>query len=280
MYINTMALNITPVTNHRGREKGSIVYPVYSRRSAGLSVGINLFPDKKNCAFDCPYCEVFPFTSNAEFSMEQMETDIRCAITAANEQNVPVKDICFSGNGEPSLSPAFDEALKLAGGISAELAASAELVVITNGTGLLQPQVFSILQNAANGSLALNIWLKLDAGTSDWYQKMNRTSIPFEKLTSKIKEFTACAPVTIQTMLCAINSETPPVEEAQIWETLVCETAASGNIRKVQIYGKARPAPEDPLASPLPASYLEERAASLRLAFAEKDITTLVEVYL
>jgi len=38
-----MALDITPVTNHRKREKGMIIYPVYSRRSAGLSIGINLF---------------------------------------------------------------------------------------------------------------------------------------------------------------------------------------------------------------------------------------------
>ena len=256
-----MTLNITPVTNHREREKGNIVYPVYSRRSGGLSVGINLFPDKKKCEFDCPYCEVFPFSGNGEFSLEQMETDLRSAITAALEQNVPVMDICFSGNGEPTLSPYFDEALKLAGGIRAETAPSAELVLITNGAGLLQPQIFSALQNAANGHIALNIWLKLDAGTSDWYQKMNRTSISFEKLISKIKDFTSCAPVTIQTMLCAINKEPPSSEEAQAWETIVCNAASGNNIRKVQIYGKARSAPEDPLSSPLPASFLEDRAA-------------------
>lgn len=33
------------------------VYPVISRRSGGLSVGINLNPDKV-CNFDCVYCEV------------------------------------------------------------------------------------------------------------------------------------------------------------------------------------------------------------------------------
>ena len=280
MYINKMPLNITPVTNHREREKGNIVYPVYSRRSGGLSVGINLFPLKKYCTFDCPYCEVFPFSGNAEFSPEQTENDLRSCLAEAHLQNTPVKDICFSGNGEPTLSPVFGEALKLAGKIRAQAAASAELVLITNGTGLLQPHVFSILQSAANGSLTLNIWLKLDAGTSEWYQKINRSNIAFEKLASKIKEFTSCAPVTIQTMLCSINAETPSNEEAAAWETLVCETAANGKIRKVQIYGKVRPAPEDPLASPLPAGYLEDRAASLRRVFAEKSISTPVEVYL
>ena len=33
------------------------VYPVISRRSCGLSIGINLSPDKR-CTFDCVYCSV------------------------------------------------------------------------------------------------------------------------------------------------------------------------------------------------------------------------------
>jgi len=33
------------------------VYPVISRRSQGVSIGINLNIDKA-CNFDCPYCQV------------------------------------------------------------------------------------------------------------------------------------------------------------------------------------------------------------------------------
>ena len=33
------------------------VYPVLSRRSQGISVGINLNPDRR-CNFDCVYCQV------------------------------------------------------------------------------------------------------------------------------------------------------------------------------------------------------------------------------
>jgi len=280
-----MALKIPPITNHRQREKGVLVYPVYSRRSGGLSVGINLFPDKKNCPFDCPYCEVFPFACDAAFSPEQMESDLRAAVAAALERNVAIRDICFSGNGEPSLSPALGDALERAGRVRGELAPSAELVLITNGAGLLQQRVFSLLAEAAAGPLALNIWLKLDAGTSGWYQKMNRAAIPFEKLITKIKEFAACAPVTLQTMLCAVDGSGPPDEEAQAWENLALELAViaangkSGGIRKVQIYGKARPAPEDPKAQALPVDYLEARAASLRRALTEKGIAAPVEVY-
>jgi histidinol dehydrogenase len=294
-----MALNITPISNRGEREKGLIVYPVYSRRAKGLSIGINLFPDKKSCLFNCPYCEVFPFSNNVNFSIDQMADDLRTAITAAREQNIPIKDVCFSGNGEPTLSPVFPQAFNLVYNILKEMATvndallhkvdenSTELVVITNGTGLLQEPVFSFLVDAVQVEHypTVNLWLKLDAGTSAWYQKINRSNISYEKLYGKIKDFVFCTPVTIQTMLCVINNEPPPENEAKVWETLVCDLAKSakngtGFIRKVQIYGKARAAPEDPSASQLPADYLEERAMSLREALGVNGVMAPVEVYL
>lgn len=279
-----MAFFIAPAENHREREKGIVVYPVYSRRSGGLSVGINLFPDKKSCPFDCPYCEVFPFSANAVFSPSQMEEDLRRAINAAARQNTPVKDVCFSGNGEPSLSPAFPEALKLAESIRSSLVPSSQLVLITNGAGLFRPQTFSLLQDAAKNP-SFDIWLKLDAGTELWYQKINRSHFPFEKLTEKIKEFVSRARVTIQTMLCAVDGVGPPPDEERAWEKLALELAAcgkdgTGGVRKAQIYGKARPAPEDPKASPLPAEYLERRADSLRRALSQNGLLTPVEIYI
>jgi len=287
-----MSVNIAPVENHREREKGVIVYPVYSRRSGGLSIGINLFPDRKSCQFDCPYCEVFPFSANAEFSPRLMESDLRGAIADAKSKNVKINDICFSGNGEPTLSPAFPDALERAEKIREETALCAKLVIITNGAGLISPEIFALLKKAACNP-ALDIWLKLDAGDPLWYKKINRCSLPYETLAEKIKEFIISAPVTIQTMLCAVNGEPPPDEEARTWENFLlkaadaaatgaaAERAANGGaIRKVQIYGKARPAPEDPLASALPAEILERRAASLRRAFADNSLTIPVEIYL
>lgn len=266
--------------NHREREKGNIVYPVYSRRSNGLSIGVNLYPDKKFCTFNCPYCEVFPFASNAVFSLDQMEDDLKEAIASAQEQNIQIKDICFSGNGEPTISPAFTCALEKAENIRKKFSPSSELVIITNGTGLSQPEIFSALKDAA-ANPSVNIWLKLDAGTQKWYEKINRSPVPFERHIEKIKEFASCASVTIQTMICGIENERPCDTEIQAWIELVCQLAErSGNIRKVQLYGKARPAPEDPHAFELPSANLEDRAGSLQGAFAKKKITVPVEVYL
>ena len=267
---------IDPENDHREREKGVLVYPVYSRRSGGFSIGINLFPDKKLCSFDCPYCEVFPFSTNAVFSQEQMEDDLVTAIADSLERDIPIRDICFSGNGEPTMSPDFPEALKRVSAVRSDMAPSGNLVLITNGSGLLDGRLFSQLGDAASGSPGLDIWLKLDAGTPEWYKKMSRSDIPFEKLIEKIKEFTACAPVTIQTMICSVDGEGPPPEEILAWEKLIVELAAAAKqLFKVQIYGKARPSPEDPLCAALPVKCLEERAASLRRVITP----TCVEVY-
>jgi histidinol dehydrogenase len=264
---------IGPVEDHRGREGGLLVYPVYSRRSGGLSLGINLFPDRKLCSFDCPYCEVFPFETGFRFSPEFMGKALTAALHRFRNREVPVRDICFSGNGEPTISPHFAEALEIAVKIRDTAAPGTALVLITNGTGLLNDRIFELLHRAAAGPPGLCVWLKLDAGTEDWYARMNRSSVPFTALIKGIREFVDMAPATIQTMLCAVGGREPPPEEALAWERLVTELARLGDgrktgVRRVQIYGKARPAPEDPLARPLPPSHAEARAASLRSALA------------
>jgi histidinol dehydrogenase len=279
---------IGPVENHRGREEGALVYPVYSRRSRGLSVGINLFPDRKVCAFDCPYCEVFPFQEAAAFSLARMEAALSPVLVNAKERDLPVRDICFSGNGEPTMAPAFPAALESAARVRDALAPEAALVLITSGTGLLKKATFDFLHHAV-GAWDLNIWLKLDAGTEDWYHHINRTAVPFERLREKIRDFVRTAPVIIQTMICSVDGRPPPDAEAAAWETLTLELAAAGTtgttgtagpagrilpgVRGFQIYGKARPAPDDPLAEALPPAFLESRAASLRAALSAAHVT-------
>ncbi len=48
------------------------VYPVLSRRSRGMSVGVNLNPDKV-CNFDCIYCQV-DRTSQSETRFVEMDS--------------------------------------------------------------------------------------------------------------------------------------------------------------------------------------------------------------
>ena len=256
-------MKIGSVKNHRSREKGSLVYPVYSRRAQGLSLGINLFPDKKTCSFDCPYCEVFPFSTGILFSLDNMEKELMLIISEIQEQNTVIKDICFSGNGEPTLSPLFPEALEKAFYVRNTLAPNVQLVLISNGTGLLSKAIFDILVDKAQAGLC--IWLKIDAATAEWFKKINRAGgCDFDLLLNRIHNFSSLAPFTIQTMLCKVDAVTPPQEEEDAWLNLVRDLASPGKLRSVQIYGKARPSPEDPLAQAADISLLEKRALALR----------------
>lgn len=198
-----------------------------------------------------------------------MKVALRSCLLEAAERGVEVRDICFSGNGEPVMAAVFPEALRTAEVLRREFAPAAKLVVITNGAGLLNPEIFALLRRAAleNG---LRIWLKVDAGTESWYGVINRSAVPFEPLLEAVHAFAVSgAPFTAQTMICAVNGLFPPQEEETAWVELITELAAPGALHAVQIYGKVRPAPEDPLAVPAPAGILEQRAALLRFALSK-----------
>ena len=131
------------------------------------------------------------------------------------------------------------------------------------------------MREAARGPQELKIWLKLDAGTEGWYRGINRSSIPLETLLGKIREFAGEAPVIIQTMVCKLRDLPPPPGEAEAWEAAGCGMVSGrageggspgGGVQGVQIYGKARPAPEDPLTMALDEFFLQARALSLKEA--------------
>ena len=48
----------SPIRDHRRQWRDCrYVYPVISRRSRGLSIGVNLNPHKR-CTFSCVYCQI------------------------------------------------------------------------------------------------------------------------------------------------------------------------------------------------------------------------------
>jgi histidinol dehydrogenase len=299
---------IRSVEDHRlDREAGAIVYPVISRRARGLSVGINLFPDRKICSFDCPYCEVFPFQTDITFSLQAMERGLREVAKRLQRGGMAeaVRDLSFSGNGEPTMHPDFISALTLAACLRHELfevhQPEVKLVLITNGTGLMDTKLASFLARAARGEApyfdaphsALEIWLKLDAGTEFWYEQMNRSAIPLAALHEAIKAFSLKAPFIIQTMICKVDGELPPEEEVTAWEGRIRELVARAPIKDgpqtgpqagpqsgpqaVHLYSKARPAPEDPKTEAVEEAYLAKRRDSLQKALAPYRIP--IEVF-
>src|SRR6187431_2747617 len=145
-------MSIVPLhTQHPRRfEDNRFVYPVLSRRSEGISVGVNLNPDKV-CNFDCIYCQVDRTTqSETKFvGTEQLLTELEDTLRLAGSgelfehekfRGTPpqlrrLNDIAFSGDGEPTTYRNFDEVIsRVAQFKRARGLADVKMVLITNAT--------------------------------------------------------------------------------------------------------------------------------------------------
>ena len=174
----------------------TFVYPVISRRSQGLSIGVNLNPDKA-CNFDCVYCEVdrnIPARAT-EVNLSQICTELLAMINLARDgglakepkfDEVPeltrtIRDIAFSGDGEPTMIHNFDEVVRAVVEVKREAGLDdTKIVLITDAAGLDKASVRHGLEvmDANNGE----VWGKLDAGTEEYYQLVNRTSVKFQRV--------------------------------------------------------------------------------------------------
>src|SRR5437868_14805703 len=112
-------------TRHPRRfEENRFVYPVLSRRSEGISIGVNLNPDKV-CNFDCIYCQVDRTTQSqtqfveTEQLLVELEDMLRLVTSGELFEHPQFKDtpaafrrlndIAFSGDGEPTTYRNCDE---------------------------------------------------------------------------------------------------------------------------------------------------------------------------
>lgn len=263
-----------PRTFHDNR----FVYPVLSRRSHGLSVGINLNPDKI-CNFDCIYCQV-DRTSQAETRFVELdavldELDALLAQVADGSlwedpafSAVPVdlrrlNDIAFSGDGEPTTYRNFDEIVERVAEVKARRRGrDPKLVLITNASMFHRPAVERGLEtlDAHNGE----IWAKLEAGTEEYFRLIERTVVPFERVLENIAAAARRWPLVIQGLFMRVEGEAPPESEIEAFCDRLCEiTSAGGQLKLVQVYTVARP-PAESIVTALEDRELQEIALRVR----------------
>src|SRR5262249_31384372 len=149
-------LKLSEHSHPRQFRSNTFVYPVLSRRSGGISVGINLNPDKA-CNFDCIYCQVDRSRAPQERFVEipkllaELESVLRGlgqggALWSEPEfaslppEKRAVKDIAFSGDGEPTTFKNFHEVVTRCVEVKERLGfIEPKVVLITNATGLDRP---------------------------------------------------------------------------------------------------------------------------------------------
>jgi wyosine [tRNA(Phe)-imidazoG37] synthetase (radical SAM superfamily) len=231
------------------------VYAVVSRRSKGVSIGINLNPDKV-CNFDCVYCQVDrqtpPLVREVDLQrlLQELEDTIdlvqsgglfemdRFAGTPAELRRL--NDIAFSGDGEPTTCPQFVDIVRAVAVIKRRKdLEDVKLVLITNATRFHQPLVREALRllDANQGE----IWAKLEAGTEEYYRAVDRTTIPFARILANITEAAQARPVIIQALFLTMHGTPPPPAELEAFCNRLRDIIrAGGHIKLVQVYTVAR----------------------------------------
>jgi len=264
----------------RGLDDTTYVYAVLSRRSGGISIGVNLNPDKR-CNFDCVYCQVDrrvmppPMTVDPDALADELTRVLTAAraghlIAHARFRDLPedlreVRDVALSGDGEPTSAPHFDRIVaRILDVLDATGWKGLPLVLITNASGLDRPEVRAGVDRivAAGG----NVWAKLDAGTEAYFKRVCGTQVPYAKVLANLRETARRHPITLQTCLFAMDGAPPPDAEVAAYAERVREIVdGGGRLRAVQLYTVARP-PAESYVTPLTAAALEAVATQVRAA--------------
>ncbi len=264
-------------------------YPVISRRSKGVSLGVNLNPDKV-CNFDCVYCEVDRTApgKRRDIDLDLLEREMSALLDltldgslftfppfdSARPEQRRLNDIAFSGDGEPTTAKEFPEAveriahLKWLRGLE-----DVKLVLITDSSRLQAREVVQGLDTLMtnNGE----IWAKLDAGTEAYYKEINRTPIPFGRIVENIEITARLRPIIIQSLFLNWNGQDPSTDEiAAYCGILRGIQGMGGQLQGIQLYTVARPTPEAE-ARPMQAKELDALAHQVRAAMP----TVPIEVF-
>lgn len=266
-------------SRHPRRWRGyRYVYPVISRRAGGLSIGVNLNPDRA-CNFNCVYCQVdrsVPCVAQP-VDCEQLRDELSDMLAAVHQSSfweqpefvgLPaayrrVADIAFAGDGEPTACPMIDHIVAAAAYLRrAHGLHDAGLVLMTNATLLDRPAVQRALTTLDDHGG--EVWAKLDAGDEAHYQQMNRSHVPFATVLRHIAACGRARPIVIQTMLAQLGDQ--PMSKAQFdryLDRLCALRTQRCRIKRVQLYTIARN-PAEHGATAVPAATLHRLARRLR----------------
>lgn len=267
------------IRDHSRRwQNNRYVYPVISRRSRGLSVGINLNPDTA-CNFDCIYCQVDRSDPNrgAKVDLAVLEAELRDMIEEivtgrlfdeprfgdVRGDMANFRDIAFSGDGEPTASPKFLDAVRIAARLKYDYRLDdVKIVLITDACYLARPRVRQAL--AVMDRHNSEIWAKLDAGTEDYFRLVNRPNMSLGEVLDNIIDTARSREIVIQSLWMRIRGQPPPDTEVTAFAGRLNEIqAAGGRIKLVQVHTIARK-PAEEYVTALSPSQVEHIAALVR----------------
>lgn len=266
---------LEPGDHNRDFTGMTYVYPVLSRRAHGISVGINLNPNNA-CNWRCIYCQVPGLTRGAapEIDLDLLERELRQMLQDILQGNFmqervhaehrSLEDIAFSGNGEPTSSSAFPQAVALVQRVLRDhgLLGTIKVRLITNGSLIDRAGVAETLETLAAGNG--EVWFKLDAATEAGISRINDVHLNPQTVLERLKLCASLCPTWVQTCIFALDGNLPCADALDAYLGLLGEVAP--RLCGVHLYSVARTSmqPEAPRLRRLSAEEMEGWAAPLR----------------
>ncbi|MFC1724099.1 radical SAM protein [candidate division KSB1 bacterium] len=239
-------------------QPGIIYGPVNSRR-LGSSLGLNILPSEgKYCSFNCIYCQ-YGWTGNvSSFSelkknlpdLEKIRTALEDHLKKYSQIGINLDFITFSGNGEPTLHPEFEEIVDVVLNLKEKYYPDAKTSVLSNSSNIFNEKVIEALNK-----LDIRI-MKLDAGIEGVFQKINKPvfNLSLKDIVTGLKKL---KPVYIQTLF--LKDVNDSEENLKDWIDYLIDI----NPVKIQIYSLDRPPADDSLRK-LESDELRKIAAKVR----------------
>ncbi len=226
------------------------IYSVISRRAGGLSIGINLNVNNA-CNWQCIYCEIPNLTrgSPPPIELDVLENELRLFLHDIihgdyMERNVAIedrhlKDIAFSGNGEPTSAAEFPQVILIVKKILQEfdLLHKIKIRLITNGSLMHEASVLKSIEmlEEINGE----VWFKVDAATEETIKTVNQVNLKPNQILERLLNTANICPTFVQTCIFMINGKSPDDKDIDAYIELI--NKAKKIIKGVHLYGLARP---------------------------------------
>lgn len=162
--------------------KQNIVFgPVFSRRF-GVSLGVDLSPNAKQCNFDCLYCELVGQKAQEKMievlPLKQILKSIQTKLVCNPNINV----LTITANGEPTLYPYLYELIK---GIKSFMPKNVSTLILSNGSRFGEAKVQKALK------LFDIVKFSLDGAENKSFTRVDRPykGISLEALLAGIEDF-------------------------------------------------------------------------------------------
>ncbi len=229
------------------------IYPVVSRRSGGVSIGINLNPNNA-CNWRCIYCQVPELKRGGAptINLAKLEAELREFLheivygnfmqTKVAPEARRINDIALSGNGEPTSAKEFEQVIELIGDVKSgyDLPDDLKLVLITNGSLIDRPGVQSGLRRMSE--LNGEVWFKLDSVTREGRESINNTRMSLKRMRENLRLAASLCATWVQTCVFQLDGSPPAQAESNAYlkflEMLLKEDVP---LKGVLLYGLARP---------------------------------------